>query len=586
MLSSVFFLSCLRVTTKLLGCGTIAIMIFGGRLVEAQPSQATTSVLGLLQQVPRVEFDESGQPVPAGTAAAPAPTPSTEPQSPPTAVPMGFVRPAPGETPNAVADETPVARLVPERAQPAQRPGLVRGLIRAIPFVGPRIAGTRESRRSEKRQTSGENRGRFDNDLIEEPSIPPPVLYPHPGEEISVAPTTASQSADMISDLPRAGSLGVVTTSSGISAGFSKMPAVSETHPLTPPVQFAPEPQPAPASPPAVKTPSKPDTGIFINPGAIPRPAAARHDQPLPGAAPVIEPQPDDRASAPTPSPVEIMTRLAASAAPAAPTVTPPPARNIQLDPLDLAMPKPGVEENEMVRMEYINAIEAAKSGRSADAARMLRDYAQNHPSSRLALRALYVSIIIEPDAQKTAAAFSALEKMPNGKPYLEELKRRGIQPGAVSGADTLPADPQAAVDLLEKELSRSPGGAPSVTPRRKLGALYIQLKQYDRALAQLDQALMDARGMPEEPDVLYVLAECRIGLNQRDEAMAALREIVGRFPGYAGRSKARLNIGLIYEDAGDYQKARAMYRVLIEENPAASEAVIAQERLRDLNRL
>jgi len=351
-------------------------------------------------------------------------------------------------------------------------------------------------------------------------------------------------------------------------------------------------PPPAPA---AAKPVITPNTGIFINPYATPRPSTARQSQPLPGAGPVVEPQPDDRVSTPTPSPVDIMSRLASTpaAAPATATIvsTPVPAptpapRSIQLDPLDLAMPKPGAEENEMVRMEYINAIEAAKAGRHADAARMLRDYAQNHPSSRLAARALYVSIIIEPDAAKSAPAFGALEKFANSKQYLEELKRRGIQPAGITGASDLPADPQAAVALLEQELAASPQGAASVKTRLKLGALYSKLKQYDRSASLLEQALADAKGQPEEPEVLDALAECRIALNQRDQAMAALRDIVDRFPGYAGRPKARLNIGLMCEDAGDYQKARAMYRALIEESPAASEAVIAQERLRDLNRL
>ncbi len=537
----------------------------------AQPPAETTatSPLDILKQAPRYRIGQEGRlvPAPGSEPAAPPPVSSPTPAGPT----VGFGTPVPARTPAATDgdtkspavesapgtepdrpalldnDDTPPRDTPPPRArrrtaepEETRRPGLVRGLIGKIPLVdkvpviGPAITGKRERpKRIHEDVIAAETPDTRDTRETPDPSATPPVLLPPPGEgQTTPAPTVAD-------DAPP-----------------PPPPPVLDTPPAATP---QPSPNPVSSTPEPAASPSP--TPIVITPRDLSGAAAT----PTPGAASVTAAAPPAGLASPAAAP---------GAADAATTAAPP-----SLEPNDLALPNPAVEPSEPIRGEFTAAIEKGRTGDLAGAAEALRAYGVNHSTSGLAPRALFLSLVFEPDPARALDSYRTLREQFPTSPYIDEVTRRRLPVASI------PEFTEADARRLEGELAQAGDTAARLDLRRRLAAAYVALKQYDKARPVLDAALPEAAGKPQEPQLLDLRSEVQIATHDIAGAMKTLTDLLQRFPAYHGRPKVRMNMGLVSEAAGQYPSALANYRYLIEEAPDSAEARFARERIAELER-
>lgn len=243
-------------------------------------------------------------------------------------------------------------------------------------------------------------------------------------------------------------------------------------------------------------------------------------------------------------------------------------------------MPNPAVEPNELIRMEFENAVRKARAGDLAGAAEGLRNYAVNHSSSGLAPRALFLAVVYEPDPSRAVESYRKLRETYRDSRYLDEVVRRRLP---VASA---PEFTEQDVARLEQKLAAESDPAARLETTRQLASALVALKQYDRARQLIEPVMLNAKGAPQEPALLDLLSECQLAKRDMRAAMNVLTDLLQRFPDYPNRPKVRLNMGLVSEEAGYYPSALANYRYLIEEAPDSPEATFAKERIRDLEAL
>jgi TolA-binding protein len=517
---------------------------------DTLPAQ-TTRPLDLLKAAPRVQFARDGVPVAVTPTPAPADSGDETAEPPESAMPLDPRRPSHA---GVTADEPPAQPDEPQ-AQARRRPGFVRGILRSVPLIGPVIVRDKPEARprrfeeplsgpSQPASPSDATDLSRDTDAFPVPPAERPVLFPPP-------PSRAEMEGD---DAATTGS-----ASDGSPLGHPKQPAAE---------------------------------------GAAPAPAP----------------------------PLGEDTTSSAAIAPGTPRMAPPmPATGLTtgtraplfFEPNDLALPHPAAEENEVLRDEYAAAVVRAREGDHAGAAALLRDYAAAHMLSRLAPRALFLAAIMDPDPARAAHSRDWLERDFPSSPYVTELRARMeagrvaalVAPAATSGAipgqsvalpdsglpttgtvgpsPVSPGETDAeAVARLERFLASAPVGPQTLRQRLDLCRLYLKMKQPHRAGALLGTLIADARGRAEEPEALDVLAEYDIAAGRMDEAQRRLDALIAGFPAYPAMAKARLNMGLVSEAAGNYRRALAEYRAVAAGWPASAEAALARERIRDVEAL
>lgn len=518
-------------------------------------SSETSGPLAILKQVKRVQFGEDGkvvEPVQAEPADSPPLSVSGEPPvsaAPPSSAVPSYAGPALVEADAPLAKDAPRPSRVRE-TQETPRAGLIRGIIGKVPLIGPRLTGGPKEKEPPPFRKP---------DFPSPPSPPdddedavPPVLYPPPAETAETSPGL------MVSP----------------GAPILKRPELARE----PGIAGAPDRGTPHLGPSGLQ--SLPDAnrgGILIQPAQVPQNAGSGIAPVVTpanaGAVPVVQPEPSSPATTETSGFQGIMPIQA-------PPTVPPVHRSVATTPTlaanDLAMPNPAAEPNEINRADYASALGEAREGRFALAAKMFRDYAGTHPSSRLAPRALFLSALVEPNPALAAESVALLNRFYPRSDYLTELGMRGI---SVQGGTE---DPVQKVGRLERELATTIDVDTVSRLRSQLGAAYLELKDYQRALEVL-RAIPDASA---KPDVLDQLAECHMALGDHRSAALVIEELLRNHPLYPGRAKLRLSLGLIQEDAGLYQRAMAEYRLLLEEAPNAPEAGTARERMNQLKQL
>jgi tetratricopeptide (TPR) repeat protein len=101
---------------------------------------------------------------------------------------------------------------------------------------------------------------------------------------------------------------------------------------------------------------------------------------------------------------------------------------------------------------------------------------------------------------------------------------------------------------------------------QQMLGRSYVQIQQFDRAIACYRRSLDLAPTSPERPQTLLELAKMHERLHQLDEARKCAEEALTISPGF---EKARYALANIERRAGDSERAEALWRQLIDEKRA-----------------
>ncbi len=237
--------------------------------------------------------------------------------------------------------------------------------------------------------------------------------------------------------------------------------------------------------------------------------------------------------------------------------------------------PSPEVEPNENARNEYLTALTLAREGKSAEAGRAFRAFAQRNPTSRLAARALFMAALVDTEPSALAEDISLLRKFFPRSDYLVELELRGVI-SPVSAGGRASGSPS----------TSSTADASSI--RQLIAALRDEAERdyRDRSYAAAIAKLENSPLTPQVPELLELLAHCQIAMGDNVRAAATIEKVLAQFPSYDGCKNLRLTYGLLLEDAGKYERAIAEYRKLIEDAPDSVEAQTARVRIRQLDQL
>ncbi len=101
---------------------------------------------------------------------------------------------------------------------------------------------------------------------------------------------------------------------------------------------------------------------------------------------------------------------------------------------------------------------------------------------------------------------------------------------------------------------------------QQMLGRSFVQLQQFDRAIACYRRALELASSSPDRPQTLLELAKMHERLHDLDAARACAEQALTLAPGF---EKARYTLATIDRRAGDLETAEARWRQLIDEERA-----------------
>ncbi len=486
----------------------------------------TTDPRSLLRALPRVQI---GGPPPVAPA-----TPVRSGNA--VQVPSASEEVAPAATPRV--DDSPA---IETGADPGARRGERSGILRRLPLVGRLVP---EPKSPAEREAP-------------EPTPTPPVLLPPPGpgERPASAPPVAE--------------------GENSPAGPNRI-SRAEASPSGDPNASASPPS-SPSLPNFYAARNSEQHKVGSEPFASPTPAGVPRQPAFEGGevGPSLEaslraasPESSGNVRGAAPSP--IVSHLNQVAAPTStPRLTFP-----RLTSADFVAPPPEVEPNDTARIEYLNALAAAREGRHTEAAAAFRGFAQRYPSSRLAPRALFLAALVEQDPQEVAKNVALLRQFFPRSDYLTELELRGvISPGSPSS--------------LSQPVSAQPTPE-AVSPLRQINELSEEVaadyryRNFAAGLAKLEASPLT----PQSPELLDLQSQGLIALGDHVRAVAVIEKIFTDFPNYEGRAKLRLSYGLLLEDSGKYERAIAEYRRLIEEAPDSVEAHTARVRIQQLNEL
>jgi TolA-binding protein len=308
----------------------------------------------------------------------------------------------------------------------------------------------------------------------------------------------------------------------------------------------------------------------------------------------------------PTPDPSAISIQpfdpTAAAPAEAAPPAEDDMITSLSIQQADLGMPNPAYEQNTTILAEFQNAVRMARAEDHAGAARAFREYVINHPSSGLAPRAAFLSIIFEKSRSQARADLESLkQQFPKSRYVAEAEKRRGdelaigapatsapsagAQPSA-SGSTLLETEtPQQQIARLERELTAAVGD-PAREPllRKNLGVLYLQQEEAERAYEVLRPAADMASDQPLNGEILVALGRTLMARGETVQAISLYEAVEAKHPGLIESSAANTwSVALAYEGAGKYGRARTLYNLLRQNYPGTAEAGWASARLNDL---
>lgn len=597
------------------------VVIAGAGTIHGQ----TTSPLEILSNAPKVRFDDptpTPQPTPQPAYIPSGGGPPVQPVAP-YFTPYGGQSVAPpqqpaygspqyGSNPNYVPvnpGPTPRPVLGPEDVDRREKKGgFVRGLIRAIPFVG----------------------GDDDDEDTPSPSTPP---YAPPG----IGPTGGSERAgDTIyrgyeTPAPLSGDTPLLRAPDD---GQARDAFADDAGPASPPI-MTPEPrvpivdENAPVSPSGVDSPlltirresdttdtesgrdidgttdldtvepkqpdmsRSPDTELDASVTPVPTPPPTPTPTPRPleqATSSIIIQDSRDDSLGPRPDTSAINIKPFDPLATPEPTVASDIATSLTIEESDLGMPNPTYEQNAAVLAEFQDGVRMARSEDYEGAARQFRAYAQNHPSSGLAPRAAFLAVIFEKNRIQARENLEDLErKFPESR-YVKLAKSRRAD---LEAAQTDPVisqsrdneTPAQKIDRLEKDLTRSVGDV-SKEPalRAELGTVYLQQDEIDRAYEVVRPAVEMSQGTPAEAEVLLAMGRVLAARGETVQALSLYESVDEKNPQLIYKdADSAWSVGLAYERAGRYPRARAIYNEVRQRWPETPQAEWATRRLTEL---
>lgn len=661
----------------------VAALVVCGTLLEPMAARAqSTSPLEILQQAPKVRIeDPDPTPPPAMTPSFVPPrsaAPPVEP-APPAFTPYAgssssgrqpapassyYGQPAPPPAPRYIPTPTPRPILGPEDVEKnrgkEKKGGIVRGLFRAIPFVGgkdetpvpppknqnpdgragyapgaapageiyrgydvPPSTGSDEPILLPPGSTPLAPKPELDLDRTEVPErlSSPPILTPEPRLTApGLLEDADSSPVDLDSAAPGAGA-GVrpskppVTPSGPLltvkretddttSATAAEESTSADGNPVKPAVPAGSAASPAaeakrPAVAPAEDTPrplERATTGVLIQESRPAEPARRDNLGPEPDASAAVLKPYDPTAEAATPTP-------------AAETVLDVDDRitSLSIEQSDLGMPNPAYEQNTTVLGEFQDGVRRARTEDYAGAARIFREYALNHPSSGLAPRAYFLSIIFESSRSQARENLESLKRLFPESRYVKEAQQRrrdelkggggvaiapsedsGEESTATSGAATPVVSAETVpqqIARLERELTAAVGNADTEPDlRKRLGVLYLDQEKYDRAYEILRPAADMAQGTPLEGEIMLALGRTLMARGEAVQAISLYEAVEAKHPDVIeGNAASAWSVALAYEGAGRYAKSRVLYNTIRQKWPASPEAGWAATRLQEL---
>lgn len=113
--------------------------------------------------------------------------------------------------------------------------------------------------------------------------------------------------------------------------------------------------------------------------------------------------------------------------------------------------------------------------------------------------------------------------------------------------------------------------------------SLVLKGKQYDKAIVEFKQYLVNHPSSSYVPNVHYWLGQLLFTKAQKAEAKVQFQALVDNFPQSAKRADALVKLGQIEQDAGQSTTAKALYSKVVKEYPQSGAAQIARTRLKGL---
>jgi len=125
-----------------------------------------------------------------------------------------------------------------------------------------------------------------------------------------------------------------------------------------------------------------------------------------------------------------------------------------------------------------------------------------------------------------------------------------------------------------------SPAAQERVRLQLKIGELQFRAGQYWLAIEGLERLIASKPGTATESRAAYLRARATYRRGWRREGRARLREVASRYPGTSSALRSLTLLADLYDNAGDYARARTIYDELVRDYPTSRSARTARFRL------
>lgn len=159
---------------------------------------------------------------------------------------------------------------------------------------------------------------------------------------------------------------------------------------------------------------------------------------------------------------------------------------------------------------------------------------------------------------------------------YITQLNAQLAQYGS-SGAPGMTPAPGASA-------GSDGGGASSAEEFYALGVQKLGEGAYATARAAFGQVIREFPNDPRAADAQYQIAESYYAEEQRGEALSALELVARQWPSSARAAGALYRAGVIAEEMGNRDRARAYYQDVVQRYPDSDEGRQARARLRAIS--
>jgi len=113
--------------------------------------------------------------------------------------------------------------------------------------------------------------------------------------------------------------------------------------------------------------------------------------------------------------------------------------------------------------------------------------------------------------------------------------------------------------------------------------SLVLKGKQYDKAIVEFKQYLIDFPQSSYVPNVHYWLGQLLFTKAQKSQAKIQFESLVNNFPDSGKRADALVKLGQIEQDTNNPVEAKSLYNKVLKQYPESGAAQIARTRLKGL---